>query len=71
MDTLIKIIKYIFESNIINFCLMVWLFVWLSKKFNIKSAFDESIKKVENYIENSKKRKRKFRQSFKRIKKIN
>lgn len=70
MDTLIKIIKYIFESNIINFCLMVWLFVWLSKKFNIKSAFDESIKKVENYIENSKKEKENSDNLLKESKKL-
>ena len=54
MQTFNEIIKYIFESNIINFCLMVWLFAWICKKMNIKSVFNNSIKSVEDYIEKSK-----------------
>lgn len=51
---IVEIMKYILESNIINFCLMVWLLVFVCKKMNIKSAFDKSIKSVENYIDKSK-----------------
>lgn len=53
MQTIIKIIKYILESNIINFCIMVWLFVWLSKKFDFISAFNKAINNVKDYIEKS------------------
>lgn len=53
MNSISGIIKYILESNIINFCLMAWLLVWICKKINIKSAFNNSIKSVKDYIEKS------------------
>lgn len=54
MHTIIDTIKYILESNIINFCLMAWVLVWICKKINIKSTFNNSIESVKNYIEKSK-----------------
>lgn len=53
MQTFMEILKYILESNIINFCLMLMLFVWLYKKFNVGALFSNSVKKVEEYIEKS------------------
>lgn len=52
-DQIIKIFKYILESNIINFILMIWLFYWLLKKFDLKSVFTKSIKSVDEYIQKS------------------
>lgn len=54
-DQIIKILKYILESNIINFILMIWLFAWLLKKFDLKSLFTKSIKSVDEYIQKSEK----------------
>jgi len=54
-DQIIKILKYILESNIINFILMIWLFAWLLKKFDFKSIFTKSIKSVDEYIQKSEK----------------
>jgi len=53
MNSIQEIIKYILESNIINFCLMAWLLVWICRKINIKSAFNNAIKSVEDYIKKS------------------
>lgn len=54
MQNLIEILKYISESNIINFCLMIWLLVYLCKKIDLGSVLNGSVKNVENYIEKSK-----------------
>lgn len=53
IEQIIKILKYILESNIINFIIVVWLFAWLFKKIDIKSLFSGAIKSVEDYIKKS------------------
>lgn len=70
MQALNEIIKYILESNIINFCLMAWLLVWICKKMNIQSAFNNAVKSVENYIENSKLERKNSDKQFKESEKL-
>ena len=57
MQTISELFKFILESNIINFCLMVWLLVWICKKMDFGSIFTKSVKSVEDYIEKSKEEK--------------
>lgn len=53
MQAVNEMIKYILESNIINFCLMAWLLVWICKKMNLKSSFGNYVRAVEDYIKKS------------------
>lgn len=54
MQNIIEIFKYILESNIINFLIMVWLLCILCKKFELSSILSKSVDAVEDYIEKSK-----------------
>lgn len=53
MQTLSSIIKYILESNIINFIIMCYILYFICKKFDIKTHFITSIEKVKSVIDNS------------------
>ena len=54
MQNIIEIFKYILESNIINFLIMVWLLCILCKKFELSSILNKSVDAVEDYNEKSK-----------------
>lgn len=54
MQNIVEIFKYILESNIINFLIMVWLLCVLCKKFELSSILNKSVDAVEDYIEKSK-----------------
>ena len=57
MQSIISIFKYILESNIINFAIMVWLLYVVCKKLDVASMLHKSVDAVEDYIEKSKKEK--------------
>ena len=54
MQNIVEIFKYILESNIINFLIIVWLLCVLCKKFELSSILNKSVDAVEDYIEKSK-----------------
>ena len=53
MQEIISILKYILQSNIINFILMLVILVWIVRKFNIGKSFDDSVAVVEAGIKKS------------------
>lgn len=53
MQIFINTIKYIFESNVINFLIMVYVFAVIYKKMNLKEYFNKAVKDVENNIQKS------------------
>ena len=57
MQSILSVLKYILESNIINFGIMVWLLYVVCKKLDIASMLHKSVDVVEDYIEKSKREK--------------
>lgn len=53
MQEFISIFKYILQSNVINFILMLIVLAWCVKKLDLDKSFDESISAVENGIKKS------------------
>ncbi len=53
MQEFISILKYILQSNVINFILMLIVLAWCVKKLNLNKSFDESVLAVENGIKKS------------------
>lgn len=48
-----QIYKYILDSNIINFIIMVWILYAIVKKINLGQSFEKSIEKVQANIQKS------------------
>ncbi len=57
MQSIVSVFKYILESNIINFGIMIWLFYVVCKKLDVASMLHKSVDAVEDYIEKSKREK--------------
>ncbi len=53
MTEIISFIKYILQSNIINFLIMLGILYWICKKIDIKKGLDNAIKSVRLNIEKS------------------
>ena len=53
MQEFVSILKYILQSNLINFILMLIILCWIVKKVNMGKSFDNSIASVESGIKKS------------------
>lgn len=53
MDKIIDIIKYLIDTNIVNFALMVWFFWWVFDKIDIKKLMNNVVQAVKDKIQKS------------------
>ena len=53
MDNFTDILKYIANSNIINFLIMLALLIYVCKKLNLGNSFDQGIENVKSTISKS------------------
>jgi len=53
METFISFLKYILQSNVINFILMLIILGWIVRKLSLGKSLDNSVSKVEESIKKS------------------
>ena len=64
MQEILSFLKYLAQSNTINFIIMLIILVYIAQKMNLKTSLENSVKNVETEIQKSDEEKEKSEEIF-------